>query len=341
MTTLYLAEQGSKLQKLDLQLRVMQGDTLLQAIPLMKVERVVVVGRGVSISTPAMFALTKRGVEIVYLKTRGGYGFRVTGSEHKHSELRYKQALTISRAEKALPIAKDVVKAKILNQRVLVQRHAEQGAWAHKSLLLMQQMAQRVDDAKTADVLRGFEGQAAKNYFVLFRQLLKQPLGFEKRIYYPPTDPVNSLLSFGYTLLLNEVVGACQVAGLDPYLGFLHAVDYGRPSLALDLEEPFRPVIVDSLVLQLVNRKTLQAEHFITPKPRKDGKPQAVTLRPDAKRIFLEAFEKRMLVKTLYPQGPLQDEQHVTYRRSLLLQAYQMADVMLGKRKWFEALRIR
>ena len=110
----------------------------------------------------------------------------------------------------------------------------------------MNEMKKRLDSARTLDEIRGLEGMAAKNYFSLFRRLLRSPRdgekwGFDRREYYPPPDPVNAMLSFGYTLLLNDLIAACQLAGLDPDLGFFHAIDYGKPSMALNLEEEFRP----------------------------------------------------------------------------------------------------
>jgi len=127
----------------------------------------------------------------------------------------------------------------------------------------MDAMTGRVQSARNLDELRGLEGQGAKEYFSLFRRLLRPPSeggtwGFERRAYYPPTDPVNALLSFTYSLLLRDIVTACELIGLDPYLGFFHAIDYGRPSMALDLMEEFRPIVADSVVLEAANRLTLE-----------------------------------------------------------------------------------
>jgi CRISPR-associated protein Cas1 len=209
-----------------------------------------------------------------------------------------------------------------------------------------------VGAAKTLDELRGLEGQAAKEYFGLVRRMLKPPVdgktwGFERRAYYPPPDPVNALLSFGYTLLLNDLIAACQLIGLDPYLGFFHAIDYGRPSMALDLEEEFRPVIVDSIVLTAVNRRMLGLKDFEKPKPEAEGEGDArpvagqgnvaIYLTPEARNKFVALYESRVNEQVVYP--PLNER--TSYRRVLELQAQQMARVILGQAREYRPVEIR
>lgn len=340
MAVLYVTENGSKVQKEDERLVVRLKDEVLEEIPLIKLEKVVVMGRSVQVTTQAMFALVGRGIDVLYLKGGGGYGFRVVGNEHNLSQLRYRQALAINDEGLGLRIAREIVRAKILNQRVLVQRHAERAPWAGKALETMATMAQRVDGAATLDELRGFEGNAARAYFGLYRQLLKERMGFDRRAYYPPTDPVNAMLSFGYTLLLNDCISACQIAGLDPYLGFFHALDYGRPSMALDLEETMRPVIVDSLVLGLVNSGRIKAADFQKGKGNGQSGP-GIYLTDAARHLFVETYEARINTTTSFPQGESSLQQETTYRRTLLLQAQSMARVIMGEAQAFIPLRIR
>lgn len=355
MAVLYVAENGSKVHKEDERVVVRLREKVLEEIPLIKLEKVVVMGRGVQITTQAMFALVNKGVDVIYLKGGGGFGFRVLGKEHNLSQLRYRQAHAIDDPDLTLRVAREVVRAKVLNQRVLVQRHAERAGWARRALQTMAQMAGRVDEARTLDELRGFEGNAARAYFDLFRRLLRDRMGFERRAYYPPTDPVNALLSFGYTLLLNDCVSACQIAGLDPYLGFFHTIEYGRPSMALDLEEAMRPVIVDSLVLGLLNGGRLKAGDFQAAKRRQPaGGPvdashkteqrptqRGIYLKEDARHLFVEAYELRINTTVQYPQGESDLMQQTSYRRTLLLQAQSMARVILGEAEKFTPLRTR
>jgi CRISPR-associated protein Cas1 len=234
---------------------------------MIKVDQVVLMGRGVSITTSAMHALTNKGTDIVYLSGAGRYISRMIGAEHKNGRLRHQQSLLASDAQFALQTAQSIVYGKIINQRAVVMRHAEQAGWAQRALEGMSEMAKRAGTARDIDQLRGMEGQAAREYFGLLRRILQPPAeggswNFERRAYYPPTDPVNALLSFTYSLVLRDVTTACELIGLDPYLGFFHAIDYGRPSMALDLMEEFRPIVADSIVLEAVNRPFVSLDDF-------------------------------------------------------------------------------
>lgn len=328
MATLYLTEQGTTLSKIDERLVVSRGDEKLEEVPLIKVDQVVVMGKGVQVTTPAVFALARRGVELVYLTQRGGYVTRTRGGESKFAQLRFRQALLVNDPAAVLPVAREIVRGKLLNQVALIQERA--GRPAHRAVEGINRMIARLDETQDLDVLRGLEGQGAALYFDAFRRLLRHNLGFHKRVYYPPTDPVNAALSFGYTLLLNQLMGAVQVVGLDPYLGFFHVIDYGRPSLALDLEEEFRPLVVDSLVLDLINDQKLEARHFTKP----EGKKGAVYLADEGRRIFIEAYELLVNSAILYPPTGQQN----TYRRCFELQARQMARIVLGKAKKYQPL---
>jgi len=353
MPTLYVTEPGAQVCKADERLIVKKGDDILEEIPIIKVEQVVLMGRGVSLTTAAMFALTRRGVDVVYLTGAGRYVSRVVGQEHKHGKLRHQQALAAADPRFALGLARSIVRGKVLNQRTLVQRHAERAPWARQALNGMDEMARRVDSARTLDELRGLEGQAAKEYFSLFRRLLRPPQdgnswGFARRAYYPPTDPVNALLSFTYSLLLRNLVTACELIGLDPYLGFFHVIDYGRPSMALDLVEEFRPVIADSVVLEAVNRPFVNLANFELVDlseeeaekdentPPRSGT-QAVYLGKEGRDQVILLYENRVSQNVVHPASGDQ----VSYRYVFQLQAQQMARLILGESRQYAPFTIR
>ncbi len=351
MATLYVTEQGVQVHKQGQRLLVRRNKDTLQEIPLIKVDRVVLMGRGVSITTPAIYALMRGKVDIIYLTSKGGFISRVVGREHKHSRLRQAQAMRVTDQELAMSISKSIVEGKINNQRVLVQRHAEGASWAFSALRRMDDMRRQINKVTDLDALRGHEGLAAKDYFSLLRRLIKPPVdgstwGFKRRCYYPPPDPVNALLSFGYTLLLNDLIAACQIAGLDPDLGFLHAVDYGKPAMALDLEEEFRPVIVDSIVLTAVNRPLFTLENFETRKAYENGgktetdqkkKARPIYLNEEARKRFIALYETRINERILYPRTG----KKTSYRRIFQLQAYQMSKMILGESNRYIPLMIR
>ena len=314
-----------------------------------------------------MHALTKRGVDIVYLSGGGKFLSRVIGQEHKHSRLRQRQAVLIENEDFSLAAASAVVRAKVGNQRVLVQRHSEGAPWSRSALSGMDAMRQRAENARDLNELRGFEGQGAKEYFSLFRRLLRPPQdgsswGFERRAYYPPPDPVNAALSFAYSMLLRDVTTACELIGLDPYLGFFHVIDYGRPSMALDLMEEFRPVVADSIVLEAINRPYLALQDFEVvdlteaeqerPAPPslppfsaelrgkwgdERGDTQAVYLAGEGRQKLIQLYESRVSENVF--SGPEGDR--VSYRYIFQRQAQKMARFILGEALQYEAFTVR
>ncbi|NUM46877.1 MAG: CRISPR-associated endonuclease Cas1 [Anaerolineales bacterium] len=372
MATLYVTEQGTQVQKKGQRLLLVRGEEVLQDIPLIKLDRVVVMGQGINITTPALFTLVRNKIDVLYMTQRGGFISRVVGREHNHTQLRHQQGYAINDEKLGLVVAQAIVRGKVNNQRVLVQRHAEGAPWAGRALDSMQRMMRQVAEVRTLDEVRGHEGFAAKEFFSILRQLLKPPRdgprwGFERREYYPPPDPINALLSFGYTLLLNDLIAACQIAGLDPDLGFFHAVDFGKPSMALDLEEEFRPLIVDSIVLAAVNRPMFGLQDFEQgPSPRPSpvgrggeeddegawpspggrglGEGQAgkkpvtpILLKEEARNRFLSLYETRVSESIYYPLTG----ETTPYRRVFQLQAYQMAQVILGEKDGYEPLMVK
>ena len=167
-----------------------------------------------------------------------------------------------------------------------------------------------VGEQTTLDQVRGVEGLAAKDYFGCWDALLKEPWSFPRRNRRPPTDPVNSLLSFAYGLLRVQVTAAVHLAGLDPYIGYLHEVHHGQPSMVLDLMEEFRPLVADSLVLSVLSHRELQPDDFTESLG-------AYRLSEDGRKTFLQAFERKMNDEFKHPVF----EYRCTYRRAIELQA--------------------
>jgi len=370
MGTLYVTETGVQVHQAGQRLLVKRGPDILQDIPMIKVDRVVLMGKGASITTPALFALSRRKVGVFYLSSQGGFVLRTAGEEHNHSRLRMAQMRACDAPARCMAIAQAIVNGKVNNQRVLVQRHAEGAAWARGALTQMDAMRRQVEASQNLDELRGREGLAAKEYFALMRQILRPPAdgptwGFERRAYRPPTDPVNALLSFGYTLLLNDLIAACQLSGLDPDIGFFHAIDYNKPAMALDLEEEFRPIIVDSIVLGALNRPVFGLRDFEIGRPWKNGGEEGdepdleedapaanrlpgragedkqaarpVYLTEAARKRFIAMYEARVNEQIVYPPSG----ERSSYRRIFELQAYAMARAILGESGQYQAFMVR
>jgi len=338
MSTLYVSEQGARIHKKGKRLLVYKGKKLIDDIPLIKLDKLVLLGKGVSITTPAMFSLSQQGVDLAYMTQKGGFAFRLIGKEHNNSRLRFQQALFVSSVDASLRLARNIVSGKIHNQRTLVRRHSHKVVRREMHLEVMGHSLKQVEDAQNLDKLRGIEGMAAKNYFGLYKHLVKPPRigswGFYGRNYYPPRDPINALLSFGYTMLLNEVSSACQNIGLDPFLGCFHAINYGRPSLSLDIMEEFRPIIVGSLVLNLVNHGRIQPGDFQVQRKEnpRGAQRDGVFMSEAARKIFLAAFEKRINHIVLSNNG----EKHLSYRQIIQMQTQQVAQIILDKRETYQ-----
>ena len=169
-----------------------------------------------------------------------------------------------------LKTAKSIVKGKLSNLRTVLMRlnRQRENLELDNQILALRNLIPKVDEAGSLDTLRGYEGKGSAIYFEGFSKgFLAEDLEFPGRVRRPPTDPINALLSLGYTLLLNQVIAAVSLVGFDPYFGSLHSVDYGRPSLALDLMEEWRPIIVDTLVLSVFNLKALTPSDFEERRP--------------------------------------------------------------------------
>lgn len=330
MTTVYVREQGAVVRRQGARLVVTKDETTLMDLPLIHVEQLALVGN-VQLTTQAVAALLQHEVDVVFFSSAYRYRGRLMATGSKFAELRHAQLRAMLDDRVNLALAKGVVDGKLANQQALLHRRRAEanGAGPVLDAAVAGIAAMRAGAARagTLDSLRGYEGKAGAHYFGAVKALLDPGWGFNGREYYPPPDPVNAALSFGYTLLLKDAVAATQLVGLDPYLGFFHAIHYGRPSLALDVLEEFRPLVVDRLVLRLIRDRHVSPTDFVrTGQPRRP-----VMLTPGASETFLLAYETEMGRKTFHPASG----QSHPYRRCVELQARQIAGVVMGKAEGF------
>lgn len=315
---LYLTEQGCKLSRQGRRLLVTKADATLAQVAVLQVSQVIVFGN-VQITTPALRLLLDEGVETVLLSQHGQFYGRLVGAPSGHATLRVAQVVRSRDARFAHTTAQQIVAGKLHNLKVFLQRYArrQESATIRAAAESVDALLQRAPRTQTLNSLLGVEGQASAIYFGVWKALLKSPWSFAQRIRRPPTDPVNVLLSFGYTLLQQNILGAVLTAGLDPYVGFLHQLSYNRPSLALDLMEEFRPLIVDSVVLRCLNNGIVTPEDFT---PGEDAEQPLVLGREGVQR-FIRELEARLTQEFTHPRTG----ERITYRRLFLLQAYALA----------------
>lgn len=332
MSVIYIRDQGAVVSKRGEQLRVNRGEKELLRVPLSDIEQLVLVGN-VQLTTPTAVMLLSADVDVVFMSTYGKYRGRLSKNESRFAQTRHMQLRICDDPGRSLAIAMNIVTGKINNQRVVIQRRADEDRDAARELRAMMNMIHRAESARDLDQLRGFEGQAAANYFAIVRSYFSEDWGFRTREYYPPPDPANAMLSFAYTLLLKDTLTSIHLVGLDPYLGFFHTLGYNRPALALDIMEEFRPVIADIVVLNLVGRGQITLADFEwTEQPE-----LPVRMSQTAVDRLIVAYEERMKEKIFHPLA----NGETSYRRALELQVRRFARVVEGDEPSYTPLVIR
>jgi CRISPR-associated protein Cas1 len=293
----------------------------IASVPLVHVDQVILFGN-VGLTTPVMTELMQRNIPVVFLTVGGSYKGRLIGSETGFGQLRLDQYNRAQQAEAALALARAFVYGKLRNQRALLLRYGRRktDAVLTEAAERIGEMAEQAQRCQTLNSLTGCEGRAGAIFFGVFKRLLKHEWPFEKRVRRPPTDPVNVLLSFGYTMLLHNVQGLVSAVGLDPYVGFLHQIAYNRPSLALDLMEEFRPLVVDSVVMRCLNNEIVRAGHFY---PGQDPD-RPIVLDDEGRARFIREFQARMSEEFKHPDS----DERVTYHRCIELQVRRLARVL-------------
>jgi len=323
---LYLNSQGVRVGKSGAVLQVKDNRTLLQEVRIGEICQVSLMGN-VQISTQAVQALCEAEVPVCYFSMGGWFYGITTGLNQKNVFLRRSQFRLSDQEYFTRAIARRLVEGKIRNQRTLLQRnHVEP---PRETLARLKEMGERAERAESLESLLGIEGTAARLYFGDFAGMIKPdedaPAGefrfdLEGRNRRPPRDPVNAMLSLGYSLLAKDLTVACFAVGFDPYVGFYHQPRFGRPALALDLMEPFRPLIVDSAVLTAINTGMVTVRDFV----RVGG---SVALTAAGRKGFFRAYELRMDTLATHPLF----DYRVSYRRMLEIQARLLARVIEGE----------
>lgn len=355
MPTLYLTEEYALVRRdsedcLLVQVPEKKGDggavispAYKKRIPLHKVDDVVVIGE-ITLTASAVYLLLEKNIEIHYLNTYGQFKGRLSPPLSKNSLLRMAQHRAHNDLSKRSELARRFVIGKLSNQRTMLQRYNRRQADAglaqeidHMAHLMRQLAMLRIEQVETVqelatgdtgisgtplETILGLEGAGSAAYFRCFGKLLadQEQWPFAGRVKRPPTDPVNALLSYGYSLLTTQAGSAVQMAGFDQFVGYLHSSTYGRPALALDLMEEFRPLIVDSVVLTLLNNRMLTLNDFVV-------ELGAYRLKKEPRKLFLTRFEERLNEEVTHPTFGYK----VKYRRCIELQARLIAKYLTGE----------
>lgn len=294
LNTLYVLTPGSSLHLDHDSVRIVTDGKTKLRVPLLRLESIVTFGP-ISVSPLLIHRCADDGRAVVFMTSAGRFKARVVGPQRGNVLLRRNQHQALSDPNRPALLAKQFVAGKIQNSRLVLMRGARDstGDPAERLRKAAGQLADMLGNLHAAtglDQIRGAEGVAAKAYFGAFPALIrrdKQAFKFDGRSRRPPRDRVNSLLSFLYALVREECVGALEGVGLDPQVGYLHALRPGRPALALDLMEELRPVVADRLAITLINRGQLAPKHIET---LPGG---AYQFTDKGRRKLIEAYQKR------------------------------------------------
>ena len=323
---LYVQARGAKVTKKGETLEIFVEDEKVQSVRLIDVSQLVLMGQ-VYVTASTLHELMSREIPVSWHSFGGWFLGHTIGTGHKNVEIRTAQYRASFDPQTCLRLAKGLVIAKIQNQKTLLRRNWKHGEAPEELIDGFQQDVRRAQRAADLGELLGAEGQAAARYFGAFSSMLSRgddgkPLAFnfETRNRRPPTDPVNALLSYAYALLVRTWSVVLTAVGFDCYRGFYHQPRYGRPALALDMMEPFRPLIADSSVIQAINNGEVRPSDFISAAG-------SVALTDEGRRRFIGTFERRLSHEVTHPLFGYK----LSYRRLLELQARLLARHLLGE----------
>lgn len=316
----YVLDQGSTVHKRGDCLEIRSREGKVGTARMIEISQLCLYG-GVEISTPAVVELMQRGIPVLHFTHGGWFEGICLGHTNKNIDLRIRQFEWAKDREKSLAIARCMISGKIRNCRILLRRNDEQVS--DEVLNRLMEYGGEAEVAESFERLLGIEGAAAELYFSRMGCLFKtddQEISFKGRNRRPPKDPINAVMSYLYGILSKECFVSLLSAGFDPYLGFYHQPRYGRPALALDLMEEFRPLIADSTAILLFNNKELALKDFLITE-------EGVMLRPSAKKRVVAGYERRIETKITHPLFGYK----ISYRRVLEVQSRLLSRSLFGE----------
>jgi CRISPR-associated protein Cas1 len=319
---MYVQKQGSTVTKNGEEIIVKAEGGVIARGKLIEISQLSIFGN-VQVTTQTIRELCRRNIPISYFSLGGWFTGITQGMSHKNVELRIRQYNISGDPEKSLNLASHLIEGKIKNSRTLLRRNSVKPN--QNALSELRKLALSAREAKSKEFLLGIEGSAGRIYFQHFEDMIKintseLKFHFEGRNRRPPIDPVNALLSFVYALLSKDVTVTLLAVGFDPYVGFYHKLRYGRPALALDMMEEFRPIIGDSVVISLINNEEITTKDFLS-------RGNATALTPNGRIKVINAYERRMDTLVNHPIFGYS----VSYRRILEVQARLLSRFLLGE----------
>ena len=328
MSLLYINEDGAIIAVNVNRMTVKYSDDLLRSIPIETVENITILGQS-QLTTQCIKICLEKGIPVAFFSKGGRYFGRLYSTGHVNVALQRKQS-SLYENEFALHISKRLISAKLRNQIVILKRYEKStGVDISSQLQMMRICRQKVLDCKGLPELMGYEGQGAKAYFNGLAEAIEPEFKFEGRTKRPPMDEFNSMLSFGYSILMNELYAAIEIKGLNPYFGFLHRDKEKHPTLASDLMEEWRAVIIDSVTMSLVNGHEIRKTDFLI-----NADEPGCYLTRNGLKIFLNKLNSKLKTKMRYldyVEYPVSFRQGIALQIDALARAIEAEDASIYK----------
>lgn len=334
MSYLYVMEHGSKIHLDGGYFTVTYKDESVKLIPKKTLEAISLFG-SVQMTTQCMEECLKRGIPVNYFSKTGAYFGRLESTRHMNIFRQKKQFALTETPEFALELSQRMIEAKIHNQYVVLRRYikneTEEFAEIEKNMRNAMKNSLR---SQSINELMGYEGFASRNYFKGLSKIIRPDFAFDGRSRRPPKDPFNSMLSLGYTILMYEVYGQIENRGLSPFAGFLHQDRERHPTLASDLMEEWRAVIVDSVVLSLIQGNEISINEFW-----KEEDQEGIFLTNTALKILITKLEKKMRTETSYLKDVVE---RTSFRKAIWMQSGKLVQAIEKEDpQIYEPIRIR
>ena len=334
MSYLYVTELGSHIGIRGNRIEIKYKDDMLRSLPVETVDVIEVFGN-VLFTTQCIQECLKRGISVIFSSSNGAYFGRLISTNHVNVARQRLQAKITDDPDFCLGIAGRIINAKINNQIVILRRYARnQNIDVGDEISTMKRMANLVKTADSVEKVMGSEGYAAKTYFSALGKLVDRKFAFKGRNKRPPKDPFNSMISLGYSIVMNEMYGKIEGKGLNPYFGILHQDREKHPTLASDLMEEWRAPLIDTTVMSMINGHEVQVDDF-----KKDPESGGVFLSKKAFKDYVSKLEKKFSMKASYLDYI---DYSVSFRSAMVLQVESLIKAMENHDpELYHPLRIR
>lgn len=311
MSQVYIDENGAQIgiEGNRLTIKYKNGD--VRSFPIETIESIIMMGKS-QLTTQCMEKCMSKGIPVAFFSKGGRYFGRLMSSGHVKPELQRKQS-SLYDTDFAFELSKKIIKAKIQNQTVVLRRYAKsRGLDLSKMVISMKNDVKHIDNVKNIQELMGYEGNSAKTYFRGLSMCIEEDFEFEGRSKRPPKDPFNSLISLGYSILMNNIYEVVEEKGLNPYFGFMHRDGENHPTLVSDLLEEWRAVLIDSTAMSLINGKEILRSNFYM-----DPENPGVFIDKDGLNIFISKLDTKLKNSVRYLKYV---DYAVSFRRAIALQ---------------------